>query len=457
MKGLGSMGLLLAGVLAVAGVVAWIALGDAPPPQGGGRPPYILPVTLRAVSRRVVRPSVKLTGTVRSQRRAALAFETGGVVASLGADEAGVVEAGAVVASLDAAYQEVAVERARAALTLAQRRLQALEAGSRKEAVERLRADLAAADADAELARLEVDRGRTLRTSATISQSELDRLVATQDAANARREAAHQRLAEALAGARVEDLAIARASVELARQALETAKVEKARTDLKAPWRGVVVTRYVSAGDYVATGAPVFELVDLDHLEVRLEIPSRWALRLGETPRVVIALDERPDVSIETALDAPVPAADARSRNFTGIVRLGPDDEGTAVLRPGMFVRATLLVSPIEGALVVPPDCIRMTEAGPIVVRASAGEDGKPVAELIPVRVLARDATGAAIESLGPPLSPGDRVVETGVDLAFPQAPLLPRPRKGEDEAGAGADDGQGDGDGEGPPEGEGG
>ncbi len=106
-----------------------------------------------------------------------------------------------------------------------------------------------------------------------------------------------------------------------------------------------------------------------------------------------------------------------------------------------MFVLIELRLEPLKDQLTVLADAVRMTKRGPVVVRAAPGEEGKLQAEWIPVRVLGGDSLGKAILSLGPTLATGDRVVLTGVDLAFPGVPLLPRevqPGPAEKETGEG-------------------
>jgi hypothetical protein len=63
------------------------------------------------------------------------------------------------------------------------------------------------------------------------------------------------------------------------------------------------------------------------------------------------------------------------------------------------------------------------------VVRAVPSEGGQGhVAELVPVRVLARHAGLAALAALAVPLAAGDTLVLTGADNAFPGATLMVRP-----------------------------
>jgi HlyD family secretion protein len=396
------------------------------------RPPFVLPVTLARVEQGELRPRALLTGTVRAAQRARLAFEVSGTVRELAAEEAQRVEGGSVLARLDRADEELELASAEAALALAVREQELLLAGEREEEKRRLVAVLESAKAEEDLARSEVGRGEKLLASRVVSESEQDRRVSELRVAEKRRAAVEEQLARALSGTRAEDLAIAAARVDQAAARVATARHGLAKTELRAPWGGSVLQRFVSAGDYVASGDALFELADLEHLEIHLDVPGRLAPRLGAemSARVRAPGTER---GFETALDALVPAADEAARSFRGIVRLGPGDEGLADLRPGMFVDLELLLEPIRGALLVPSDCILVGEAGARVVRAVAappGPDGQAqrTGEFVAVRVVAADGGRSAIEPVDGALAAGDEVLLSGVDGAFPGVPLLVRP-----------------------------
>ncbi|HVS18980.1 MAG TPA: HlyD family efflux transporter periplasmic adaptor subunit, partial [Planctomycetota bacterium] len=240
--------------------------------------------------------------------------------------------------------------------------------------------------------------------------------------------AAEQELARARSGARPEELAIARAEVDLRRADVSIAETELAKTELRAPFAAHVVAKLASLGETVAAGAPIYELIDLARREVTLEVPSGVAARLRAGGLALLRLDEAPDFRLEVPLDAIVAAADEASRNFRAIVRLGAQADPEVVLKPGLFVRAEVDLAPLEGALIVPEDALRVVEAGTIVVRAAPGSgEGAPelAAEWVPVRVLGTEAGRAAVEPLEGTLAPGERVVLTGVDLAFPGVPLF--------------------------------
>ncbi|HEX6883630.1 MAG TPA: efflux RND transporter periplasmic adaptor subunit [Planctomycetota bacterium] len=416
------------GALALAG---WFLTRPDEEPSPAPRPPFLLPVTLAEVEQGELRPRAQLTATVRAARRARLAFELDGTVRELMAEEAQRVEGGAVLARLDRVDEELELAAAEAALALAQREEALLEAGERDEEKRRLAAVLESARAEEELARSEVARAEKLFESRVVSESEQDRRVSELRVAEKRRAAAEEQLARAEAGTRPEDLAIAAARVDQARVRLATTRHELAKNELRAPWSGSVLARYVSVGAYVASGDPVFELVDLEHLEIHVDVPARLATRLGASSRAHVRVPGLRQ-GFETALDALVPAADEAARSFRAIARLGPGDDGQALLSPGMFVDLELVLEPVPGALLVPSDCIVYSELGARVVRAVEGPPGPDgaaglVAELVPVRVVSEEGGRSAVEALEGALVPGERVLLTGADGAFPGVALLVR------------------------------
>lgn len=443
-----------AGAVALVAAALWLAFGGRAVADAGGRRAFVIPVTLAPVEGGAIRPTVQLTGTVRSRVRAELAFEAAGVLAEVAVDAAALVEPGQLVARLDGRAAALDVQAALAEVARCERELELLEAGARAEERRRLEAELEVSRAEAQLADIEVGRGAMLLDRKVISQADLDALRARHRAAEARVAASAERLAEAVAGAREEDLRVARARLEAARVRQRQAELDQEKLELRAPWRGAVVRRDPSAGDWVGPGQRVVELVSLEHLEVELDVPSRYAALLGAAPAAVLRLDEAPGYSRRVVLDAQVPAADERSRNFRALARLAPTDATPGAgppdpLRPGMFVRAEVALAAIDGGAVVPSDAVRITDRGAHVVRAvpapPPGPDAPPPgqgppgpthqAELVPVRVLGAEGARSAVAPLAGGLAPGDRVVLIGADMAFPGAPLLARGAAGPTEA----------------------
>jgi HlyD family secretion protein len=440
MKSSASFFALAVGIGAVVLTGWWLTRDDEAEQAGGGRPPYVLPVTLGTVQRQDLTPRVRLTGTVASERHARLGFDVSGRLRELEVREGDDVEKGEVLARLWDLDQQAVLARAKAAELLAQRELERDLAGSREEQILRLEAELQAAQADAEFAQSEVERNKDLVGTNVISKSRFQTLASAEAAAAARVRAAEERLREAQAGTRAEDIEVRRAELAMATAQVGIAQREVDKTELVAPFSGSVVRRLATVGDTVAAGAPIYEVVDLSRREIELEVPSRVVPGLGEHPPVVVTLDDRPNLRLATRIDSLVSAADEASGNFRGLVRIGPEQDPERDLKPGLFVRTEVELAPLRGALVVPSDAVRVMTEGRIVVRAAPGEQPQSlVAQWVPVRVLGSEGGWTAVEPLGGELAEGDSIVVTGVDLAFPGAPLLPRPPATGAEAGAGA------------------
>lgn len=426
--------LFLLGLAALAAVLWKLRSGDEGGGAPRGRPPFVLPVTLAEVRAGELRPAVELTGSVVSGSRSRIGFERAGRVTAIAALEGAAVEAGDLLATLDARDAQAELARATAAQALAERELERVLSGERDEVKRRLAAELAVREAEADLARRELERGEELVRTQVISESALDALRAERTTADSRVQASREALGQAQAGSRAEDIAVQRAQLELRRADVALAQRELDKCELRAPFPAAVVRRLASVGDSLAPGVPVLELVDRSRREVELEIPASAAARLGGAPRVRLALDEVREFQLETALDAFVPVADEQSRVFRGVVRLEAGEDVAGVLKPGMFVRARLELAPLPGVLLVPSDAVRVMGQGTVLVRAKSvpGEGGAPSlsAEFVPVRVLGAMGGESAVEALEGGLAAGERVVASGAGMAFPGAPLLPRADK---------------------------
>ena len=203
---LGLVALVLAGL--------WLGRSETVEAEEDSGFTFFVPVTLTAIERGDLDPVAQLSGTVRAARRARLGFDTRGLIQSLDVREADAVSAGQVLARLHRGDEEHELAAAQASLRLAERQYELLLAGERGEEKRRLAAVLEAVSAEAELARLEVERGNKMLADRIISQSELDQRRTTLDAADQRRAAAEEEYAQAIAGTRPEELAVARARSE---------------------------------------------------------------------------------------------------------------------------------------------------------------------------------------------------------------------------------------------------
>jgi HlyD family secretion protein len=433
MAKLGSAIWLVGGALALAAVVWRLRAKDETEGPGGGRPPFVLSVTLAPLERGDLQPRASLTGVVRSNQHARMGFELPGRIVELAVDQGDEVAQGALLARLDDRDAQAGFARATAQLERASRELEATLAGEREEDKRRLAADLEAREAEAELARRDLARGRGLIEGSVISKGEFDIFETAVAAADARVRSAREALAAAEAGARVEAIAVARAEVELRRSELAVAEREIAKTRLLAPFSGVVVRRSAALGDSVALGQLVLELVDFARREVEIDVPGQIAAKLAANAKTRVTLDEHPGAALDLTLHTLIPLADDSSRHFRAIARLAPDQDPERHFVPGMFARVELETRKLGDVWTAPSDAVRITPQGSIVVLARPGGapdmTGAPTftAELVPVRELATAAGRSALEPLAGAFAAGDQVVVIGVDMAFPGASMASR------------------------------
>ena len=138
---------------------------------------------------------------------------------------------------------------------------------------------------------------------------------------------------------------------ELAAATVEQSAVHLDQCRILSPFDGVVDAREVEVGEYVNEGQPVFQVLDLNPMKVRLDIPERdaGAVRVGDIKRVTA-----PSLG-NVAFEARVAfvALEASPGHFTYPVELVVDAPPDG-LRPGMIVDIGIQRALREGAIAVP-------------------------------------------------------------------------------------------------------
>lgn len=183
-------------------------------------------------------------------------------------------------------------------------------------------AQLKAAQAQLELARLNVERTRKLRSDNTVSQSELDQAESTWEQAKANADAI-------------------------------SATIDK--KTIRAPFAGKLGIRQVNLGEYVDAGKPIVSLQSLDPVYADFSLPQQDLARIKTGMAVRVATDAYTDKQFEGTLTAINPDLDEVTRS----VRLQATFENTGqLLRPGMFARVEVELPTQEKVLVIPATAI---------------------------------------------------------------------------------------------------
>jgi RND family efflux transporter MFP subunit len=219
-------------------------------------------VTVAEATQGEVAEVVTLTGTVTAERRASLSARTAGLVSSVAVEEGSRVEAGEVILQLDSTLAELALE-------------------GTTEAVREAAAQLG------ETRRL-AEEGTTLAKTGGLPRTEA---------------------AARAAALRVQQAAVKQLDVDRREQAEVVA-----RHQLVAPFAGVISEKMAEVGEWVETGVPVLELVEVDAVRFDVRAPQEFYGSLAAGDGAMVNLDSKPGEDFSAKIAVRVPVKDAVTR-----------------------------------------------------------------------------------------------------------------------------------------------
>jgi membrane fusion protein, multidrug efflux system len=330
----------VAGVLAVTMLATGCGVGDAAPAEEAERVPLLQPMDVVTVAEGQVEEGIAISGPLDPYRSVEVRAQLAGELLSVSVERGTEVEAGAILGRYDAATV----------------RSQLLGA----------RASVAAADAAVASATHRLDSAEALYAVGAVSRQDV-------------------RQARSAAEAALAQVAAARAQLAQAEEA-------ERRTILRAPTRGIVSARLVSAGEAVAPGQPLFRIVDTDTLELAARVPvsGLGSFRVGDP--VVFRIDDASDRLLTGYVDRIEPMADPSTRQVVVYARL-PNIDG--VLVGGLYATGTIVLRTVQGA------------ALPVASVAETPDGGRHVLVIEGGRVERRE-----VRVLGEDRKSGDVVVE---------------------------------------------
>jgi multidrug efflux pump subunit AcrA (membrane-fusion protein) len=212
-------------------------------------------------------------GTIESRRDSRLSFELGGKLNSVTVDEGEAVEKGSILAELDTRILRSGRDVITSQIEAAQARLDELIAGPRVEDIDSAKAQVRRWQSQRKLARVTTKRLVRLTQSKAASQQEFDDSVYSEQVVQAQLDLATSQLTELRNGTRKEQIAEQAATVKQLQAELGTIEINIEKSQLLAPYRGVISARLLDEGEVIASGQPVFELVDNLQLEARVGLP----------------------------------------------------------------------------------------------------------------------------------------------------------------------------------------
>ncbi len=309
----------------------------------GMKPP---PVTVSTTDVEPVtwKPGLEAIGTARALQGVDLAVETAGIVKEILFKANDQVKAGQHLAQLD----------------------DAIEA-----------ADLAASQAELDLAQTQLSRARELRQRGVTAINDLDVAQASETSAQA--------------------------------QVVKLTAVMNQKS-LEAPFDGTIGIPQIDVGQYVVPGTVYATLQDLDNMRVDFSVPEQQ-IRLVAVGMPVTVSTEVGDTELRGSISAIEPRIDPNSRLVT--IRAVVDDPAHNI-NPGQFLRVRVELPEEPNVVALPQTVLSTTLYGDSVfVVRTEGEGDAATKTVEQVFVKAGRRSGTLVE-IADGLKPGEEVVNAG-------------------------------------------
>jgi RND family efflux transporter MFP subunit len=283
--------IIIAGVLAIAlAIGGYLYQRKQAADAAGGKPAtqQLPTVTVVVPGRHPVDRAISATGTLAAKRDMPVGVAgEGGMVTRVLVEPGQWVQRGQVLATVDRSVQIQTADSLAAAISVA-------------------RADLT-------LAQAELQRAQSLVGRGFISQADVQRRIATRDAAAAR--------------------------VKVAQASLGEQRARNGRLDIRAPASGLILTRQVEAGQIVSSGSGVlFRMAENGQLEMRAQLAENdlQQVRVGSRATVTPVGDVR---RFDGTVWQVSPIIDQQTRQGVARIQLAYD----RALRPGGFASAQIV------------------------------------------------------------------------------------------------------------------
>ena len=194
----------------------------------------------------------------------------------------------------------------------------------------------------------------------------------------------------------------ARRDLRSAEAALQLADLELSYTDVRAPFTGRVVRRFIDLGQNASSGTQLFTLADMSRLLARVHVPAKEFRRIRQDQPVHLMVTSTGD-QLTGRIELVSPMVDPDSGTIKVTVEV---TEYPASTRPGDFVEVSIVTDRHEDVLLVPRVAV-VSERGQQAVYVASGD----LAERRTVEVGFQDDEAAEVVS---GLDDGEMVVVQG-------------------------------------------
>lgn len=172
-------------------------------------------------------------------------------------------------------------------------------------------------------------------------------------------------------GITLSELTSAESSFINAGYTYENAKLSLAKLEIKAPFSGKIVQLdHFTQNQWLATSARVATVMDYSTLFSDVSLPGKEMDSVSRNQKAEVTNFSSAISTLNARIDQISPALDPESRMFT--LRLKIPNPNLS-FKPGMFIKADIIVNEKESALVIPKDIILEKRGRPTVYVVQRG------------------------------------------------------------------------------------
>jgi len=309
--------------------------------------------------------TVTVNGSLAAYDRVTVGTKVPGRLQTISVDLGSIVRKGQIIAQLEQQDYKLRVQQAEAALAQARARLGLSPDGADDRVTAEETGTVRQAKAVLEDSKLKRDRAAKLVQQGITPRAEYDSV-------DSEYKVALSRYQDALEEIRNRQGLLAQRRSELA-----LAKQQLADTVVYAPMDGVVQEKKSSSGEYLAPGAPVVDIVKMDPLRLRVDVPERDShnVRMGQSVRVSVEGDPNSYLGYIKRLS---PTISEQNR----VLSVEADVRNNGQLRPGAFVKAEIVTNQTNTAITIPSAAL-VTFAG--IDKVILVENGKALEKAVTV------------------------------------------------------------------------
>ena len=259
----------------------------------------LINVRVADAQKKTVRPYIETTGSLRADEEVTVSSEVDGIVKSIKVEEGTAVSKGSLLVEINQTDYRLDKQRAEAALKQAEASLANVKS--------------------------EFQRKESLYKEELITRQQYDDISTR--------------------------VILAEADLAKAKSMLESSAERFARTRIYSPLNGMVKEKKVSAGDFARTSLPLLQLIKVDPLKLNFTISEKDIADLKTGQEVDFTVDSFPDKKFTGKVNLLYPNVEERTRTLQAEAVVPNSDR---LLKPGLFVRATIYTGPPREVIVAP-------------------------------------------------------------------------------------------------------